>query len=63
MREYDYRRARTETFHVGFEPFKLLVSELPQTASLKVQDVNQSNEMDAVLIKTVPARALGFDAL
>jgi hypothetical protein len=41
----------------------LLVSELAQTAGLKVQDVNQPNEMDTILIETVPARALGFDAL
>ena len=52
MREDYNRRARSETFHVGLEPFKLLVAELTQTAGLKVQDVNQRNEMDAVLIES-----------
>ena len=36
MREDYNRRARSEIFHVGLEPFKLLVAELTQTAGLKV---------------------------
>ena len=53
VREDDNRRARSEIFHVGLEPFELLVAELSQTAGLKVQDVDQSNEMDSVLVEAV----------
>src|SRR6266478_5841386 len=63
MREDNNRRVRAKTFHVLFEPFKLLVAELTQAAGLKVQDVHQCNKMDTVLIETVPARAFAFDAL
>src|SRR5439155_22323350 len=42
---------------------ELLVAQLTQTAGLKVKDVDQCNEMDTVLIETVPARAFAFDAL
>ena len=63
MREDNNRRVRAKTFHVVFQPFELLVAELSQTAGLKVQDVDQSNEVDSVFVKTVPAGALGFDAL
>src|SRR5438046_1115998 len=63
MCKYNNRCARSEIFHVCLEPFKLLVAELTKTASLKVQDVDQGNEMDTVLIETVPAGAFAFDAL
>src|SRR5205823_3378486 len=62
MREDDNRRAGSEILHVGLEPFELLVSELTQTAGLKIQNVDQSNEMDAVLIEAIPAGAFAFDA-
>src|SRR5439155_1788169 len=42
---------------------ELLVAQLTQTAGLKVKDVDQCNEMDTVLIETVPDRAFAFDAL
>src|SRR6266480_4390776 len=63
MCKYNNRCARSEIFHVCLEPFKLLVAELTKTAGLKVQYVDQSNEMDAVLIEAVPAGAFAFDAL
>ena len=63
VRENNYRGARSEIFHVGFEPFKLVVPKLSQTAGLEIQDINQPDEMDAVLVETVPARAFGFEAL
>src|SRR6266513_341096 len=63
MREDHNRRARFETFHIAFEPFELLISELPQTAGLKVKHIDQSNEMDTVLIEAIPAGAFAFDVL
>ena len=63
MREDHKGRARTETLHVVFEPFELLVSELTQTAGLEVEDVDQANEMDAILVEAVPTRTFGFNAL
>src|SRR5438270_10710849 len=62
VREDDNRRARSEILNVGLEPLKLLVAELTQTAGLKVQDVNQSNEVNSVFVEAVPARAFAFDA-
>src|SRR4029077_8739471 len=56
-------RVRAKTFHVVFEPFELLIAELTQAAGLKVQNVDQGDEMDTVLIETVPARAFAFDSL
>ena len=63
MCKYNNRCARSEIFHVCLEPFKLLVAELTKTAGLKVQYVDQSNEMDAVLIEAVPTGTFGFDVL
>src|SRR5205823_12145770 len=54
---------RTQPFYIGFEPLELLIAKLPQAAGLKIKDVDQADEMDAILVKTIPARALGFDAL
>ena len=54
MREDNNRRARPKIFHVGLEPFELLVAKLPQTAGLKVQDIDQSNKVDSVFVKAVP---------
>ena len=63
MRENYNRCARSKILYVGFEPFQLLVSELSQATGLEIQDVDQSNEMDAVFVEAVPARAFAFDAL
>src|SRR6266404_2969356 len=63
MSENNDRRARPKVLYVGLEPFELLISELSQTAGLEIQDVDQSNEMDAVFVEAVPARAFAFDAL
>src|SRR6266403_1792378 len=63
MSENNDRRARPKVLYVGLEPFELLISELSQTAGLEIQDVDQCNEMDAVFVEAVPARAFAFDAL
>src|SRR4029453_3431137 len=62
MREDNNRRAGSEILHIGFEPFKLIVSELSETAGLEIQDVDQSNEMDTVFVKAVPTRAFRLDS-
>ncbi len=54
MREDHNRRAGSEILNVGLQPLKLLVAELAQPAGLKVQDVDQSNEVDSVFVKAVP---------
>ena len=63
MREDNNGRARSEIFHIVFEPLELLITELSQTPGLKIKHVDQSNEMDAVFVKAIPTGALGFDAL
>ena len=63
MREDDNWRIAAEAFDVIFQPAQLLVAELSQPAGLEVKHIDQSNEMDAVLVEAVPAGALGFDAL
>ena len=60
--EHDNRSARSEIFHVRFEPLELLVAELSQATGLEIQDVDQSNKMDAVFVEAVPARAFAFYA-
>src|SRR6266487_5794470 len=63
MREdYEWRVA-AKSFYILFEPRKLFFAELPQAARLKIEDVDQANEMDAVLIETVPTGTFGFDVL
>ncbi len=63
MGQDDDRRVRAKTFQIVLEPFELLVSELAQPAGLKIQNIDQSNEMAAVLVEAVPPGAFGFDTL
>ena len=55
MCENDDRCVGAKTFYVCFEPFELLVTELAEPAGLEVKHIDQPNEMDAVLVKAVPA--------
>src|SRR5262249_48117647 len=61
--ENDDRRFGAKSFHIRFEPIELFIAELAQTAGLELENVDQSNEMDAVLVEAVPAGAFGVDAL
>src|SRR5262249_55256741 len=61
VREHDNRSIGSETFHVGFEPFKLVVSKLPYPAGLQIQNIDESDEMDAVLVEAVPTGAFSVD--
>src|SRR5579864_3004950 len=49
--------------YIILHPFQLLASQAAQTAGLQVHDVDQSDEMNAFLIKAVPACALGVLAI
>src|SRR5437899_3118506 len=60
--DYDWCVA-AKSFYILFEPRKLFLAELPQAARLKIEDVDQANEMNAVLIEAVPTGTFGFDAL
>src|SRR5262249_56136826 len=55
--ENDDRRFGAKSFHIRFEPIELFIAELAQTAGLELENVDQSNEMDAVLVEAVPAGA------
>src|ERR1700756_4177687 len=61
--KHDNRGFRAKTFDVVFEPFQLLVAELPEASGLKVYDVDQPNEVDTIFVKAIPAGALALDAL
>ena len=63
MCEHNNRCACSETFHIGLEPLELLVPKLPETTGLKIKDIDQCNEMDAVFVKAVPTGAFRFDSL
>ena len=54
---------RTQPFYIRFEPLELLVAKLAQAAGLKIKDVDQANEMNAVLVEAIPTGTFGFDAL
>ena len=54
---------RTKPFYIPFKPLELLVAKLAQAAGLKIKDIDQPDEMDAVLIEAIPTGTLGFDAL
>ena len=54
------RRAALE---VVFEPVELLVAEIAEAAGFQVHDVDQADEMHAVVVEAVPAGALGAFAV
>src|SRR5690242_2470865 len=54
MRKHYNWSVRTQPFYIRFEPLELLVAKLAQAAGLKIKDVDQANEMNAVLIEAIP---------
>src|SRR6202035_293108 len=58
MREEDDWRAVRFALQVGLEPCELLGAEIAQSATLQVDDVDEANEVDAVVVEAVPAGAL-----
>src|SRR5262249_29454231 len=63
MREQQDRRRSRAAFNITFQPFELFVAEIAQTAGLEVDDIDQADEVHAVGIEAVPARALGGFAI
>src|SRR5271168_5318646 len=59
VREDDDGRAGRELFHVVFEPLELIGAEQAQAAGFEVSHVVEGDEVDALLVKAVPAAALG----
>ncbi len=59
MGEHHEERAAGEPLHVLVEPFQLLRAEAAQTRRLEVQDVDQANEVHALIIEALPAIAGG----
>jgi hypothetical protein len=59
VRENNNGRAAFETGDVFLKPFELLGAEIAQSTCLEVQHIDQADEMSTVLIKAVPAIALG----
>src|ERR1700681_3629116 len=58
VREHNDRRAAREMFHVALDPIQLLGAKEAKTASLQIQNVHESNEMNAAVVEAVPASAL-----
>ena len=58
MREDDDRRAVGLVLQISLEPGKLLGAKIAETATLEVDDVDETDEVDAMIVEAVPARAL-----
>src|SRR5580765_1420912 len=58
VREYDDRRAALQVLDVLLQPLELLVAKRAEAAGFEVDDIHQSDEMDAVLVEALPARPL-----
>src|SRR5690349_14023758 len=56
MGEDHDRRARRQAGDVVFQPLKLFFAEIAEPAGLEVHDIDETDEMDALLVETVPAR-------
>src|SRR6202007_884488 len=63
MSKDDDRRGGGEALHIVGEPSKLLGAELAHTAGLEIHHVDESDEMDAIVVEGIPARALGVFAV
>ena len=58
MGKYDDGSAGGEMLDIGFQPCQLLLAKPSHAASLQVNHVDQSDEMDSLNVKALPARAL-----
>src|SRR5579864_9508652 len=59
VRKHDNRSARLEVLYIVLKPLQLLAPERAQTAGLEVHDVDQTDEVDAIFVKAVPALTFG----
>src|SRR5690242_6269029 len=63
MSEDDYRRAVLHRSQIVFQPFQLLVTKVTETSRFQVHYIHKPDEVDAVLVEAVPARALGVSGI
>src|SRR5690348_2429226 len=63
MSEDDYRRAVLHRSQIVFQPFQLLVAKVTETSRFQVHYIHKPDEVDAVLVEAVPARALGVSGI
>ena len=61
--ENDDRRRGREVFDVLLKPFELLRAYEAEPAGFEIGDIDEADEMDAALIKRVPAAPLGVFAV
>ncbi len=59
MREDDDRRARCAAPQVGLEPRELVVAELAQAVRLEMHDVDEREEVHALVVEAVVAPVRG----
>src|SRR3984893_14157094 len=59
VREDDDRGRCRAALEVALQPFELLVAEIAQAAGLEIDHVDEADEMHAVGVEAVPARAFG----
>src|SRR5262249_43381006 len=59
VREDDDRGRCRPALEVALQPFELLVAEIAQAAGLEIDNVDEADEMHAVGVEAVPARAFG----
>src|SRR5271170_3535549 len=58
MGEDHDRRAVRLAFQISFEPGELLGAEIAEAAALQVDDIDEADEVNAVIIEGIPACAL-----
>src|SRR5580704_2796678 len=56
--DHDRRRSRTAS-DVGLQPLELFSAEIAESAGFEVDDIDEADEMHAVGVEAVPARAFG----
>src|SRR5215469_9211316 len=61
--EDDDRRRCRKALDVILQPFELLIAKITKTASLEVDYIDKADEVDAVLIETLPTRAFRLLAI
>jgi hypothetical protein len=61
--EHHNWRLRRFSLEIVRQPLELLVPEIAEPTRLEVHDIDETDEMHAARVKTVPARALGVLAI
>src|SRR5580698_9462530 len=58
VRKHDDRRAVGLALQVGLKPGELFGAKIAETTGLEIDDVDEADEVDAVIVEAVPAPAL-----